>query len=208
MVYILFILRLRKCLRLRCVLIIFIFLIVLTYLHLTNHVSSSYQQIDNMFKSRSNSRSKSSNVEHQQHHFSEKCNFDETESLLQYKPLRSSDDNINDSRPQPTVERLYKIFSILRSHEKKFRQTLDNLGIFRFTDLYNTLYPYANNTQRLHEIYCLFKRYITISNDDHIDISPNFIRFNGYIIGTMLAQYYQSLGFIFMIINCFKLYIP
>lgn len=43
--------------------------------------------------------------------------------------------------------------------------------------MYNTLRPYANDTQRLHNIHCLLQRYITISDNGHIDIASNFITY-------------------------------
>jgi len=173
--WLLFILRLRKCVKLRHLLIIFFCLIILTYIRLINHAPSD-QQVDNQFKSLNNKKIihfKEENGDN--NHLSDKCNFDKTESLLRYKSRRNSTSNINDTRPYPTIERLHKLFSILISHEDKFRKIFDYLGIFRFTDLYNTLRPFANNTQRLHEIYCLFQRYITISDNGHIDITPHFI---------------------------------
>ena len=103
-----------------------------------------------------------------------KCNFDETEALLRYKSPKTS---INDTRPRPTIERLYKLFQILISYEDKFRDAFNYLEIFRFTDLHNTLHPFVNDTQRLYKIYCLLQRYITISDNGHIDITPSFISY-------------------------------
>jgi hypothetical protein len=172
--WLLFILRLRKCVKLRYLLIIFFFLIIFTYLRLINNAPSD-QQIDTKFKHINNEKDSPSEEENiHNNHLVDKCNFDKTESLLRYKSVKKND-IINDTRPQPTIERLKKLFSILISHEEKYRKSLDYLGIFRFTDLYNTLHPYANNTRRLHEIYCHFLRYITISDNGHIDITPSFI---------------------------------
>jgi len=170
--WLLFILRLRKCVKIRYLFIIFFCLIIYTYLRLINYASSD-QHLDGNFIS-PNTKKIIPSIE-ENNHISDKCNFDETESLLSYKSPRKSINDTNDNRPYPTIERLHKLFSILISREDKFRKALDYLGIFRFTDLYNTLRPFANNTQRLHEIYCLFQRYITISDNGHIDISPHFI---------------------------------
>lgn len=167
--WLLFILRLRKCIKLRYLLIIFFFLIILTYLRLINHAPSD-EQIHHIQKSPTiNDNNNNKN------HLLDKCNFDETESLLRYKTLQNL--TIDDTRPYPTIERLHKLFRILISHEDKFRPAFDYLGIFRFTDLYNTLKSFANNTQRLHEIYCLFQRYITISDNGHIDITKHLIEY-------------------------------
>jgi hypothetical protein len=169
--WLLFILRLRKCLKLRYLLILFFSLIIFTYLRLINH-NSSDQQIEVKFRS----HIISSVAEHlEANHLSDKCNFDQTESLLRYKPVKSITKNPDDTRPSPSIQRLHKLFSILISHEEKLRQALDYLGIFRFNNLYNTLRPFANNTQRLNEIYCHFQRYITVSDNGHIDITPQLI---------------------------------
>ncbi|CAF1177433.1 unnamed protein product [Rotaria sordida] len=173
-VWLLFILRLRKCIKLRYLLIIFLFFIIVIYLRLNNHVPSN-QQIPNKFKSINNDRKISYYEANDNYHLLDKCNFDATETLLRYKSLKDSNNDTGDNRPKPTVERLHKIFSILISHEEKYRKVFEYLGIFHFTDLYNTLRPFANNTKRLHEIYCLFQRYITVSDNGHIDITPHFI---------------------------------
>jgi hypothetical protein len=173
--WLLFILRLRKCIKLRYLLIIFLFLIIFTYLRLINHIPSN-QQLDNNFKSDHDNIPNLPGEEINKKHLHDKCNFAVTESLLRYKSLKnSSNKNTDDTRAQPTIERFHKLFSILISSENKYRKALDYLEIFRFTDLFNTLRPYANNTQRLHDIYCLFQRYITISDNSHIDITPNLI---------------------------------
>jgi hypothetical protein len=169
--WLLFILRLRKCFKLRYLLILFFSLIILFYLRLINHHSSD-QQIEGNVQSRIISVV----ADHfEDNHLLDTCNFDDTESLLRYKSLKSSTKNSDDTRPAPSIQRLHKLFSILISHEEKFRQALDYLGIFRFTNLYNTLHPFANNTERLHEINCHFQRYITISDNGHMDITPQLI---------------------------------
>jgi hypothetical protein len=106
---------------------------------------------------------------------SNQCHFDETESILRY--TSSNNPSSNDSRAKPSIERLNKLFQILISHEEKYRKIFDYLNIFRFTDISNTLHPFANNTERLKNISCLFQRYITISDHGHIDIQPNFISY-------------------------------
>ncbi|CAF0967251.1 unnamed protein product [Adineta steineri] len=183
--WLLFLFRLPKCVKLRHLLIMCFIPIIFTYLRLINHAPSdqrsNYKSLINgkiIFPSEDNN------------HLSDKCNFDQIESLLQYKSKKkpnnniiininidNDNDNIADTRPQPTIERLKTLFSILIFHEEKYRKALDYLGVFRFTDLSHTLIPFANNTQRLHEIYCLFQRYITISDNGHIDITPQFIEF-------------------------------
>ncbi|UJR31539.1 hypothetical protein I4U23_019027 [Adineta vaga] len=171
--WLLFILRFRKCVKLRHLLIVFFILLICTYLRLINHAPS-----DARIQTMTNGRILSSNDDHRQRSIPDKCSFDQTETLLQYKPrkeLGKSQDE--DLRPHPSNNRLHKLFSILISHEEKYRSALDYLGVFRFTDLVNTLKPFANNTQRLHEIYCLFQRYITISDNGHIDISSEFITY-------------------------------
>ncbi|CAF1188624.1 unnamed protein product [Rotaria sp. Silwood1] len=103
------------------------------------------------------------------------CNSDEIESLLH--STSSNNNKNNDTRPQPTIERLHKLFQILISHENEYRTIFDYLGIFRFNDFYNTLHPFANNTERLQNIYCLFQQYINISDNGHIVIKQNFISY-------------------------------
>ncbi|CAF1620046.1 unnamed protein product [Rotaria sp. Silwood1] len=171
-IWLLFILSLRKCIKLRYILIIFLCLIVFTYLHLNNNVSIN-EQISNKLKFINNEK-EIFNYDNN-YHLLDKCNFDTIEILLRYKSIKQFNNDTNDNRSKPTIERLYKLFSILIFHEEKFRKVFDYLGIFRFTDLYNSLRPFANNTKRLHEIYCLFQRYITISDNGHIDITEHFI---------------------------------
>lgn len=188
--WLLVILRLRKCIKLRYLLIIFFCLIIFTYLRLINNAPSDQQIDGNLISS---NKEKIIPAMKENTHLLDKCNFDETESLLRYKSPRKSTNNTDDTRPYPTIERLHKLFSILISREDKFRKALDYLGIFRFTDLYNTLRPFANNTQRLHEIYCLFQRYITISDNGHIDITPHFIYYlkqvSNYLSDGFISQH-------------------
>jgi len=169
-IWLLFILRLRKCIRIRYLLILFFCLIVLTFLRLINSEPSDQPALPFGKKQ----LTKQTDVSH----LNTKCNFDEIESLLNYKSPKYSDNYfLNDTRPKPTIKRLHQLFSILMSHEEKFREVLDYLEIFRFQDLHQTLRPFASNSKRLHEIYCLFQRYITISDNGHIDVSPHLITY-------------------------------
>ena len=168
--WLLFLFRLRKCFRLRYMSIAFLFLLFLFYFHLNFDSNDS----DRSGKARGGSAFNADNSERAQS--SEKCRFDRTEALLRYKSPRAPSASASDDvRPQPTVQRLRTLFKILIANEDKFRRPLDYLGVFRFTDLYRTLKPFANGTDRLHEIYCLFQRYITVSDNGHIDISATFI---------------------------------
>ena len=166
--WLLFLLRLKKCFQLRYLLITLIVLILLTYLRLINHAPVDPSILNDALPDHPQQRTSLDKFR------SLKCNFDETESLLRYKSPRSPH---TDNRPRPTVERLRKLFQVLISHEDKFRRVFDHLQIFRFTDMYNTLRPYANDTQRLHNIYCLLQRYTTISDNGHIDIKSDFINY-------------------------------
>ena len=171
-VWLLFILYSQKCIRAKYLLITFFILIILSYFIPNDH-EYSYEEINYKFKS----INKKFMASYRDDYLLDKCQFDDTESLLRYKPLKETNNSTSDDSPQPTVERLHKLFSILISHEDGYREVLDYLNVFRFTDLYNTLLPFANNTRRLHEIYCLFQRYITVSDNGHIDITPHFIRY-------------------------------
>ncbi|CAF1267444.1 unnamed protein product [Adineta ricciae] len=166
--WLLFALRIKKCFRLRYLLITLIILILLTYLRLINHAPVDPSMLND---ASSDHRQQKSSLDKLR---SLKCNFDEIESLLRYKSTRPPH---TDSRPRPTIERLRKLFQMLISYEDKFRRVFDHLQIFRFTDMYNTLRPYANDTQRLHNIYCLLQRYTTISDNGHIDIESGFINY-------------------------------
>jgi hypothetical protein len=104
---------------------------------------------------------------------SDQCNYDETEAILNYQS--SINEPTDDNRIKPTIERLNNLFRILISHEEKNRQLFDYLDVFRFTDISNTLRPYANDTEQFNSIYCLFQRYITINESDHIDIKSDLI---------------------------------
>jgi hypothetical protein len=103
----------------------------------------------------------------------DQCNYDDIEFILNYQS--SINESANDNRTKPTIERLNKLFRILISHEEKYRQLFDYLDVFSFTDIPNTLRPYANDTERLTNIYCLFQRYITINEKGYIDIESDFI---------------------------------
>ena len=168
--WLLFVLRLKKCFKLRYLLIIFFLLIFFTYLRLFNsvpdqlplHTPKSVVLIQNDITL--------ANYPHLN-----QCNFDQTETILQYKS--PTIDNTTDNRAKPTIERLNKLFQLLISHEEKNRPVFDYLNIFRFTDIHKTLHVYANNTQRLENIYCHFQRYITISDQGHIEINPELITY-------------------------------
>jgi len=167
--WLLFVLRLRKCFKLQYLLTIFIFLLLSTYLRIINHAP-----LDQSILSTSNTIIQAE-IELLSYPHSNNCNFDQTEFILRYNS--SNNNSIDDDRPKPTIERLIKLFKILISHEDKYRKVFDYLNIFRFTDIYNTLRPFANDTQRFNHIYCLFQRYITISDNGHIDITPNLITY-------------------------------
>lgn len=185
-IWLLSILRLRKCFKLRYLILVFFALILLTYLRLFNRASGKHPLDDlGNLNSKKNNRIASA----RENPVSSKCQFDQVESLLRYKPLKSSTSEIVDSRANPSIDRLHKLFSILISHEDKFRSALDYLGIFRFTDLDETLQPFANNTQRLQDISCLFQRFITISDNGHIDITPSMIDYLKHV------SWYLSDGF-------------
>lgn len=167
----------RKCFKLRYLLIVFLSLILLTYIRLINHVPRESVPDKPKTVDSKNQAVVPQREPVEKYHFSDKCNFDQVESLLRYKPLKSPSSDTTDTRAAPSIKRLHKLISILISYEDKFRSVFDYLGIFRFNDLYTTLQPFANNNQRLQEIYCLFQRYITISDNGHIDISPQLIEY-------------------------------
>lgn len=170
--WLLFLFRLRKCFRLRYMSIAFLILLYLLYFRLNSDSNDSTS-------SRKTRQDRSVNVDHSEHaQSSQKCRFDRTEALLRYKSSReSSKISSDDIRVQPTIERLRTLFKILIANEDKYRRALDYLGVFRFSDLYRTLKPFANSTERLDEIYCLFQRFITVSDNGHIDISPTFLTY-------------------------------
>jgi hypothetical protein len=163
--WLLFILRLKKCLKLRYLLFIFILLILLTYLRLINYAPS-----DETILNKSKFIIQKEIILLDYPHLNN-CTSYEIESLLHY----TSSNDKNDSRPQPTIERLRKLFHILISHEDQYEKIFDYLDIFRFNNINNTLHSYVNNTQRLQNIYCSFQRYIPISESGQIDIKESFI---------------------------------
>ncbi|CAF4126035.1 unnamed protein product [Rotaria sp. Silwood2] len=166
--WLLFVLRLRKCFKLRYLLTIFIIFIILTYLHLTNYTPSDQSIV----------HESEIIIEEEiliiNYTLSNQCNSNEIEYLLH---STSSYNKNNDSRSQPTIERLHKLFQILISHENTYRKVFDYLGIFRFNDFHNTLHPFANNIERLQNIYCLFQKYISISDNGDIVIKKKFISY-------------------------------
>ena len=88
--------------------------------------------------------------------------------------LRESID-ANDNRPRPTVSRLESLFVKLISYEEKFRTIFQHLGIFRWTELFTSLQPYANQSHRFPEIFCLFQRFLSQSNRTHVQVSTSFV---------------------------------
>ncbi|CAF3315437.1 unnamed protein product [Rotaria socialis] len=162
--WLLFIIRLQKYFKLQYSLTIFIVFIVLTYLRIVNY-TPTVQMIITRSEIIIEEEIITINFT-----LLNKCNSRESKSLFRSTPL-----NNNDSRPQPTIQRLNKLFRILISHEDRYRQIFNYLGIFRFSDFRNTLRPLANNTERLENILCRFQQYMNISDDGHIDIKPSFI---------------------------------
>jgi hypothetical protein len=98
------------------------------------------------------------------------CIFNRTQFSLVDLSLNS-----NDTRPQPTLERLYRLFSKLISYEENFRELFQYLGIFRFIDLSHSLQPFAKQTERFHDLSCHFRQFINISNKNHIELSSSLI---------------------------------
>ena len=161
----LFILRLRKCFKLQYFIIMIGLLILLIYLRLVIYIPSD-QSILSTYKP----MIKNDVIVYQYTRLNV-CNSDGIEFLFH---SNLSNNNINDSRPQPTIERLQKLFQILISYEEKYRTVFDYLGIFRFTDLYHTLRPFANYTERLQKIHCFFQNYINVSGNGRVVVTPNF----------------------------------
>ncbi|CAF4038939.1 unnamed protein product [Rotaria sordida] len=180
--WLLFILRLGKCFKPRYLSTVCILFIILTCLRLISYTTSN-QLILTKFKLIIKEEIMINNYA-----LLNPCNSNEIKTLLQSTSSYNNNNN-NDGRPQPTVERLHKLFQILISHENKYRTIFDYLDIFRFNDFYNTLRPFANNTERLQNIYCLFRQYINISDNGHIVIKQNFITY------LKLVSNYLSDGF-------------
>ena len=163
--WLLFMLSFRKCFKLRYLLTIFVLLTLLTYLRLITHAPSNLTIIDRP-KPMIQEEITLLKFPHLNN-----CNSYENQSLPHYASSNSN----NDTRPKPTIERLQKLFQILISYEDRYQKIFDYLNIFRFNNINNTLLPYVNNTERLHNIYCLFQHYLPISDHGHIEIKENFI---------------------------------
>ncbi|CAF4868559.1 unnamed protein product [Rotaria sp. Silwood1] len=182
--WLLFILRLRKCFKLRYLLILFILFILLIYLHLINDTFSNQLIIN---ESESIIEEEEEKLMIVNYTLFNQCNLNQTEFLLH---SYNNNNNNNDSRPQPTIQRLQKLFQILLSYENKYDKIFDYLGIFRFNNFPNTLYLFANNTEYLKNIYCLFQKYINIFDNGHI------ININDELISYLkLISNYLSDGF-------------
>ncbi|CAF1418140.1 unnamed protein product, partial [Rotaria sordida] len=117
--WLLFILRLRKCFKLRYLLTIFILFIILTYLHLISYTPSE-QSISTKF----DSIIEEEEIMNINYTLLNQCNSDEIEFLLHSTSSynNNNNNNNNDSRPRPTIERLYKLFQILMFHENKYHK--------------------------------------------------------------------------------------
>ena len=170
--WLLFILRVRRCFKLRYLLFVFFGLVVFTYVRLKHN-----EPFDRAIDSTNKRNALIGPPDNDAPQILDKCNFEGTEWLLRYQSAKAADATrkFDDTRAQPTLQRLHTLFKILISSEEKYRPALDYLGIFRFTDLYNTLRPFANNSRRLHEIYCQFQHYITRSDNGHLDIAPSLL---------------------------------
>ncbi|CAF1486478.1 unnamed protein product, partial [Rotaria sordida] len=115
--WLLFILCLQNCFKLRYLLTIFIIFIILTYLHLISYTPSK-QSIFTKFDSIIEEEIMIINYT-----LLNQCNSDEIEFLLHStSSYNNNNNNNNDSRPRPTIERLYKLFQILMFHENKYHK--------------------------------------------------------------------------------------
>ena len=159
----------QKCFKLRYLISLFIVLILFTYVRIIHHAPSDEPmpvttRIPIIFQKDITIRPYSP---------SNSCNYDEIESILKYSSTHN--DNPDDHRPKPSIERLNKLFQILLSQEQKYRPIFDSLNIFQFTDISNTLHPYTDDHQRFQTIHCLLQRYIAVNQSGQIDIKPEFI---------------------------------
>ncbi|CAF1489733.1 unnamed protein product, partial [Rotaria sp. Silwood1] len=179
-----FILRLRRCFRLRYLLTLFILSIVLTY---AGHINDTLSNQLIFSGSESIIEEEEEELMIVNYTLFNQNNLNQTEFLLH---SYNNNNNNNDSRPQPTIQRLQKLFQILLSYENKYDKIFDYLGIFRFNNFPNTLYLFANNTEYLKNIYCLFQKYINISDNGYI------ININDDLISYLkLISNYLSDGF-------------
>lgn len=177
--WLLFLLRLGRSLKLRYIAVLFFFFLLFIYLRLLKSAPPNLEKKEKTHWANGVQPIPAVNDGDVESPRLGKCNFDETEVLLRYKsPKDVPASTPDDVRPQPTVQRLHTLFKILIAQEEKYQKALDYLQVFRFTDLYKTLLPFANQTQNLHKIYCLFNRFITVSDNGHIDVSPTLV---GYL---------------------------
>ena len=172
--WLLFNLPLRKCFKFRYVFLLSTLLILLTYVRLINYVP-----LDDGVERRFTQLAEKTIVTHD--YRLQTCHFEQSDALLGYVHASAlaanSTATTNDTRPQPSVARLHRLFTKLISYEDQFRSIFDYLGIFRFKDMYNTLRPFTDRAERLHDIHCLFQRYITVGDNGHIDIAPKLITY-------------------------------
>lgn len=158
--WLLFAFSLRKLFKIRYLSVLFMFIIVYTYIRLLNGEPERPSSSTILTEPAKNQNSPG------------KCRFNQIDSILSYQSKNSIKD---DGRAQPSVERLIKLFRILISFEEKFESIFDYLEMFRFTNLHQTLRPYANQTENLPNILCMFQRYITVSDNGHIDVSQSLL---------------------------------
>lgn len=159
----------QKCFKLRYLISLFIVLILFTYVRIIHQAPSDQSMPDN-------TRipiTIPNDITIRPYSASDRCNSDQIDSILKYSPIQN--DNPDDQRPKPSIERLNKLFQILLSQEKKYRSIFDALNIFQFTDISNTLHPFTDDHQHFQTIHCLFQRYIAVNQSGQIDIQPELI---------------------------------
>ncbi|CAF5025763.1 unnamed protein product, partial [Rotaria sp. Silwood1] len=106
-----FILRLRRCFRLRYLLTLFILSIVLTY---AGHINDTLSNQLIFSGSESIIEEEEEELMIVNYTLFNQNNLNQTEFLLH---SYNNNNNNNDSRPQPTIQRLQKLFQILLSYE-------------------------------------------------------------------------------------------
>ncbi|CAF1330982.1 unnamed protein product, partial [Didymodactylos carnosus] len=159
-----------KFFKTRFLLALFGLILILSFIYLQNfNYHHSYSDSNQLKQSQLvNSKVKSGEVDY--HPIN--CDWSDHDFLLKYKRHQQL---VGDAeRARPTLSRLKSLISILISHEDKFHSIFEYFGIFRFNNIY-TFKPFANDTSILNEILCLLNKYITVSDNGHIDIRPELL---------------------------------
>jgi hypothetical protein len=106
--------------------------------------------------------------------------------IQNYRPRAKIRNQFDGQRVDPSVERISKLFELLRAAETQYGSVMKAFGVFLFTDPNATLQAYENTSSNIDEIKQVYHRYIRLSNKGsqiHVDdtLLDYLKRISGYL---------------------------